>query len=167
MLTWAVKAADGPVAIRYPRGGDGVYGLNEFIPGKTLCCHATGRDVVLLTYGTMLNNVMVAVRLLERKGIHATVLRLTELSGFCAEEIFFRMNGCRKLIVVEETVSSCSIAPEIANQLHKLDMRIKVDALNLGGGFATHGSMDKLYAHYGLDGASIAAYVEEGRRNEN
>lgn len=167
MLTWAVKAADGPVAIRYPRGGDGVYGLNEFIPGKTLCCHATGRDVVLLTYGTMLNNVMVAVRLLERKGIHATVLRLTVLSGFCAEEIFFRMNGCRKLIVVEETVSSCSIAPEIANQLHKLDMRIKVDALNLGGGFATHGSMDKLYAHYGLDGASIAAYVEEGRRNEN
>ena len=79
MLRWAIEEYDGPVAVRYPRGGQGSYTGSDWEPGKGLCCHRAGTDVALVTYGTLVNNVLDAAELLEHSGIHACVLRLPEL----------------------------------------------------------------------------------------
>ena len=68
MLRWAIEEYDGPVAVRYPRGGQGSYTGSDWEPGKGLCCHRAGTDVALVTYGTLVNNVLEAAELLERSG---------------------------------------------------------------------------------------------------
>ena len=75
MLCWAVKEYNGPVAIRYPRGTEGAEQSSSWngLENGTVCCHRTGKDVTLITYGTMLNNVMAAAETLSRQGIEATV----------------------------------------------------------------------------------------------
>ena len=66
MLRWAVEVYDGPVAIRYPRGGDRNYAESAWDPSGKLgdqqlvTCHRQGRDVTILTYGTLLENMKAA-----------------------------------------------------------------------------------------------------------
>ena len=43
----------------------------------------------------------------------------------------------------------------------------RVYALDLGKDFVPQGSMDQLYKHCGLDGESVAAYIQEVLSNEN
>jgi 1-deoxy-D-xylulose-5-phosphate synthase len=86
MLQWAVKEHDGPVAVRYPRGGNRSYDGCSWDPNgqiaKTgaMACHRMGSKVTLITYGTMIEQVMEAAELLCQNGIEATVLRLLTVS---------------------------------------------------------------------------------------
>ena len=91
MLCWAVEKYNGPVAVRYPRGGQGEYtdcAWNDDVPG--LCVHRQGGDVLLVTYGTLVNNLLTAAEMLEKEGIHAGVLRLMNLTQFPTEAILTR-----------------------------------------------------------------------------
>lgn len=166
MLRWAVEACDGPVAIRYPRGGNGEYAGNAFDPASKVHRHSVGQDVAFLTYGTMINNVLDAAHLLEQKGIRSTVLRLMELSDLPVTQIVDLLGPCKLLIVVEEVIRQCALAPEIALMLQNKNCPVAVQSLNLGDGFVTHGSMQKLYESCGLDAASIAAYTEREMTGE-
>ena len=65
---WAVQKCDGPVAIRYPRGGDGA-----FLTGGRETLFRVGRDITLVTYGTMINQVLPAADQLAERGIEAEV----------------------------------------------------------------------------------------------
>ena len=53
MLAWAVRDCDGPVAVRYPRGGNGIYSSCHWEPGQEAVTHRSGRDAAIVTFGTM------------------------------------------------------------------------------------------------------------------
>ena len=167
MLRWAVKDCDGPVAIRYPRGGDRGYSASMWAPGPDvakaggLTCHRTGEDVTLVTYGTMLENTMQAAQLLSRQGIEATVLRLLTVEPLPVEQILSSMAKDKPVVIVEEAAGRCGIREALAWELRHRRPRILVDGVDLGCRFITHGDMQSLYHHYGLDGQSIAAFVQE------
>ncbi len=167
MLRWAVKDCDGPVAIRYPRGGDRGYSASMWAPGPDvakaggLACHRTGEDVTLVTYGTMLENTMQAAQLLSRQGIEATVLRLLTVEPLPVEQILSSMAKDKPVVIVEEVAGRCGIREALAWELRHRRPRILVDGVDLGCRFITHGDMQSLYHHYGLDGQSIAAFVQE------
>jgi deoxyxylulose-5-phosphate synthase len=55
MLTWAVQNGGGPIAIRYPRGGNKGYQLSAWDGTGTPVLHKTGDRVALLAYGTMID----------------------------------------------------------------------------------------------------------------
>ena len=61
MLTWAVDQQDGPVAIRYPRGGDRGYSESGWNGIASAVCHRSGTDATILTYGTMLENAEICL----------------------------------------------------------------------------------------------------------
>lgn len=167
MLRWAVKDCDGPVAIRYPRGGDRGYSASMWAPGPDvakaggLASHRTGEDVTLVTYGTMLENTMQAAQLLSRQGIEATVLRLLTVEPLPVEQILSSMAKDKPVVIVEEAAGRCGIREALAWELRHRCPRILVDGVDLGCRFITHGDMQSLYHHYGLDGQSIAAFVQE------
>lgn len=162
MLRWAVEQYDGPVAIRYPRGTEGRFRESSWLGGNpSVVCHRRGESVTLLTYGTLLANVMDAAERLSQQGMEACVLRLTCLSQLPAEEIRMQLSKEKCLIVVEEVCADSGICDALTYALSKLDDTCRVYGLNLGKGFVTHGSQSKLYADRGLDGASIADYVKE------
>lgn len=173
MLTWAVKVCDGPVALRYPRGGnrgieDSAMVQEGFVATQGLAhCHARGEDLTILTYGTITQNVMEAALLLSDRGIKATVLRLLTVAPLPVEQIAEQLSAKRNVLIVEETCRGSGIREALAWELSRRVPGCHVEGLDLGEHFVTHGSNDKLYRHLGLDGESIAKFAQEVFFHEN
>ena len=95
MMRWAVLCCDGPVAVRYPRGGDCGYTDSAWRNSvEDVVCHNDGEDVTLITYGTMLQNVTQAAEILKEQGVSARVLRLMCVSPMVrAPNMFFKSSA--------------------------------------------------------------------------
>ena len=167
MLAWAVESYDGPVAIRYPRGGEGSYGQSDWngLDGSLVKCHRQGGDMTLVTYGSLLDNVLTAAECLAQQGIQATVLRLLAPSHIPAEDVLKEVRG--PVIVAEEVCAGSSIGQELAWRLGTLCPGIRVAVRDLGNQFVPHGSQKELYEYCGLDGKSIAAFAKEVLAHES
>ena len=163
MLRWAVQEYDGPVAVRYPRGGEGSYTASDWhgFTKETVKVHRQGKDVTLVTYGLLLDNVLEAARILSEQGIEATVLRLLCVSDLQAEEIMAKLSDNRTVVVVEEVCAGSGIKEALAWELVTADPACHVAGIDLGPNFVTHGNQKKLYECTGMDAASIAAYTKE------
>ncbi len=169
MLEWAVEAQTGPVAIRYPRGGDGSYHASAWKGSLEagVCTHREGKDVTLITYGALLDNVLQGADLLAKAGIEATVLRLMSLSPLPVDEIVSHMSANRQVVIAEEVCNGSGIREALAWELRHRIPGILVDGIDLGKRFSTHGDMNTLYHQYGLDAEAISGFVQEVLRREN
>ena len=165
MLRWAVEDYDGPVAVRYPRGGEGAYSGSAWNTDMArqggVVRHREGQDVTLLTYGTLLGNVLEAAELLSEEGIQATVLRLLTVSHLPTEEILSLMSENRRLVLAEEVCTGSGIREALAWELERRCPELRMEGLDLGADFVPHGAAQKLYEVCGLDGASIARAAKE------
>lgn len=164
MLLWAAEDCNGPVAVRYPRGGDRGYQASAWNDTDPVACHRQGRDVTILTYGTLLKNAMEAADILADQGIEATVLRLMRVHPLPVQEIRERMPQTSQLFVLEETMHNCGICGELAAALHTNG--ISVTGMDLGSAYVPHGSCDLLYRHCGLDAQSVAKKILEVHSHE-
>ena len=169
MLRWAVEDYDGPVAVRYPRGTEGAYRESAWTgdPDNGVVRHREGTDVTLLTYGSLLQNVLDAAEKLEERGISACVLRIMTLSRFPVDRILEQMAPGKPLIVAEETMSGSGIRQALASELREKNPGCRVTGLDLGREFVPSGSIPELYRDRGLDSDAIAAFAEEVLRNED
>lgn len=162
MLSWAVQQCSGPVAVRYPRGSEGAYTNCAFAPDADLercgavCVHRRGADVTLITYGTLINNVLEAADILAERGIFTTVIRLLTVAPLPAQQVLENLSDSRKVVIVEECHAGSGVKEALAWQLPGC----QISGVDLGNSYATHGSVAELYRHYGLDARSIADYTE-------
>ena len=154
MLRWAVKSCDGPVAVRYPRGGNGGYSGCAWDPEATVVSHRQGTDGAIITYGTLVNEALMAADLLKKQGIQVSVIRLTKLKPLSAAALESALAGQKNILIAEEAI--CGIAGDLAGQIHDLLPDCKVTVADLGKDYVTHGSVSELYKKHGLDGASLA-----------
>lgn len=161
MLFWAVNQCRGPVAVRYPRGGEGDYRVDAWSgdPADVIVCRE-GRDVTLLTYGKLVNQTLEAAHNLCEQGIDAGVVRLLSVSHLDADRILKAMGASRCLIVVEETAANSGIHHALSAAIHENNPEICIYARNLGAGFVPHGAMPELYRLCGLDSTSIAEFTK-------
>ena len=173
MLSWAVEEQDGPVAIRYPRGGDCGYSQSAWVNDPEIrqkgavACHRRGENVTIITYGTMVNNAMGAADILQEKGINATVLRLMSVAPLPVEQILDYVSETEHIVVLEEASGNCGVAQTLAWELNQRCKNVRLDRIDLGDGYVPHGSVNELYKQYGLDAKSVADYILEVHRNEN
>lgn len=167
MLHWAVKKHNGPVAIRYPRGGDRTHQLSawqedtDVADSGAYICHRTGKDVTLVTYGVLLDNVMDAAQILTQQGIEATVIRLLTVNPLPIEGILEQISPDAPVMVVEEVCTGSGIFADLSAALMHRRPGTRVFAADLGKNFVTHGKMDDLYRHCKLDAQGIASRVQE------
>ena len=167
MLQWAVNEYDGPVAIRYPRGGDQNYGENAWTGNEEpVCLHAEGKNAVLVTYGPFLQNAMLAAEKLKQAGVQVSVLRLLQVNPIPITQLIKKIPQDVPVFVVEEVCSGSGIGHSIAWQIMQKGQN-KVYCKDLGEGFVTHGTVAQLHKQTGLDPESIAQYVQEVLKNEN
>ena len=117
--------------------------------------------MTLITYGSMLDNVLEAAELLAKQGVEATVLRLLTLSALPARQIAALLPENHRIVVAEEVCTGSGIREALAWELERICPDCRVDGVNLGGDFVTHGSVKELYRHYGLDGEAIAGFTRE------
>ena len=156
MLRWAVKDFNGPVAVRYPRGGNGSYSGSDWGNCKVKR-HHQGKDVTLISYGTISNHIIEAAELLAKEGVEANVLRLLQVAPLPMDEIRAKLGESKHVIVVEEVCNGSGIGQALAELLPDRT----VTTMDLGDKFVTHGDMKSLYKHYGLDAQSIADAARE------
>lgn len=159
MLTWAIQEYDGPVAVRYPRGTEGAYADSAWDGKATAVSHRKGRDITLITYGTLINPVLDAAARLEKQGIQCTVLRLLELADFSVKEILGMMPEKKNVVVIEETAANSGVKLPLAWELQQQCPDCRVSGIDLGKGFVPHGNQARLYEYCGLDADSIARFV--------
>ena len=131
-----------------------------------LTLHRHGNDVTIITYGNVLQNAMGAAELLAEKGIEATVLRLLTVAPLPIEQILSSMSATPHVIVLEESCAESGIRQSLAWDLTHRNPSVIVDGIDLGHNYVTHGSVSRLYEHYGLDDKSVADFVLEVLKNE-
>ena len=162
MLRWAVKECNGPVAIRYPRGGDGDFKASQWDPEATVVAHRHGKAAAIITYGNLVNNALATADILAEQGIEISVIRMTQLSPVDFSGLESALCGIENVIIAEEATAGISDA--LASQLREF---CHVTCVNLGNDFVTHGSIAQLHEQFGLDAASMANRVKEVLENEN
>ena len=167
MLTWAIEGQNGPVAIRYPRGGDRGYTESAWYPEKNVVCHRKGNDITIVTYGVLLDNAMKAAELLSEQGIEATVLRLTTLSCVPVTSIVENLSDTQRVVVLEEISGHCGVCQELTYELQKICPDCRVCGVDLGNQYVRHGAINTLYEHYGLSPEAIKEFIMEVHHSEN
>lgn len=163
MLRWAAEEATGPVAVRYPRGTEGSYSASDWkgLEGDLVKCHRQGKDVTLVTYGNLLDNVLQAGELLAQQGVEATILRLLTVSELPTGELARKMASGKPVVVIEETCTGSGIREALAWELENPCPGCKVAGRDLGHRFIPHGAVSQLHQMCGLDSQSLTEFVKE------
>ena len=167
MLRWAVEEQTGPVAIRYPRGGDRGFDESAWNPDRSVVACRSGKDAAIIAYGTMTHNALKAAQELQQKGIDATVLRLLSIEPIPVAELLGFLPENAPVVIAEETGANCGIGDTLSYELHQLDPQRKIKHLDLGHQFVQHGAVDVLHTHYGIDADHIVKTVQEVLSYEN
>lgn len=159
MLEHAVLRCDGPVAIRYPRGGEGAYRADS--GGEDAVCLQPGADLTMAAYGTQINDVLQAADILQQKGIQAEVIKINTLTPLNRQLVLESVRRTGSLLVVEDSVAADSVGQRLACALQEAEIAARVSLCNSGSAFTTHGSVDQLKRLLRLDGASVAERAME------
>ena len=160
MLRRAVQEETGPVAVRYPRGGEGAY--QEDRSDEAIACLRPGTDITLLTYGILINEALSAADLLAQRGISAQVLKLSTIAPLSPETIRTALTGTERLLVLEDCVETGCVGQRVAAVMAQLGMAPRRLVLkNTGDRFIPQGSVAELRHLCGLDAEGVAAAAEE------
>ena len=154
----AAVAAEGPVALRYPRGGEGAYTGGGAEPVRIL---RQGRDLTLLCYGTMVNEVLAAADKLAARGVSAEVVKLGRLKPLDPAPIRASLEKTGRLAFPEETMAPETLGRELLSRLAEEDFACPALLMDLGERFVPHGAVPELLHSRGLDAAGIAERVIE------
>lgn len=160
MLSIAVREKTGPVALRYPRGGEGEYTEDHSREDTTVL--QEGGDVTIVTYGITVNAALSAAAMLSESGIEAEIIKLNRLLPLAPELVrqSLRKTGC--FVMAEEACRSGSIGALLLADAAENEIAIRrARRLDLGSGVVKHGAVDALQHRLHLDAEGIAAAAKE------
>ena len=154
MLEYAVYEVKGPVAIRYPRGGEGAY--QDGAPRHQAVLLREGTDLTLVGCGTLVNELLDCADRLAADGIRAEVVKLNTITPLPLELVARSVKKTGRLLVAEESAEMGGIGQRIAAGLLAVGVPVQGLALaSTGRGFVTHGTIPQLRRLCGLDGESL------------
>lgn len=160
MLDVAINKA-GPVALRYPRGAEGIFTDDTFSEKSSSVLLKEGKDVTLLSYGILINNVIDACEKAEKLGISCEIIKINVISPIDATEVLQSVQKTGKLIVVEDVVHHGSVCERISSLTAFNGINCRIKALNSGDSFTTHGELKELYKALGIDADGILKAILE------
>lgn len=158
MMEFAAEA-EGPCAIRYPRGEAENFGTDSVIEAGRAEVIREGKDTEIWAIGAMVKKALDAADILEDKGISAGVVNMRFLKPFDLSLLRGSADRFKLIFTLEDNVVSGGAGEEINNLLSDKDVKV----LNIGwpDKFIEHGSCEELYEKYGMDANSIAERIAE------
>lgn len=155
----AVYECEGPSAVRYPRGApeDNPEG---FCPsfGNYDLYKADGKDILLVTYGRLFFNAARAVHILEKKQIHAAVLKLNRIIPI-DESCYEICHSYKRIIFFEEAIKSGGIGEHFASGLIEHGYKGGCKVFAIDNKFVEQGSVNKLLSLLGLSADGMVQTV--------
>jgi 1-deoxy-D-xylulose-5-phosphate synthase len=154
--------ADGPVAIRYPRGaGRGLELPADPAPWEAAKAdiRREGTDVVMLAAGRMTHTCMEAAELLAAQGVSASVVNARWIKPLDLEAISWAANSHRLVVTVEENTGMGGFGSGVCEALADLRLAVPVLRLAIPDCFVTHGATSRLLSDVGLTAEGVATAV--------
>lgn len=159
MLRAAIYDINGSVAIRYPRGGEGKYTACNTAPETLL---REGRDVTLVCYGIMTNEVLDAAERLAAEGISAEVIKLSMIKPPDFDLVMRSLRKTGKLLISEDVCEAGCVGSRILEEAAINEIHVRAaKLLNLGEGIVPHGTVAELLHDFGLDADGIVSAAME------
>lgn len=159
MLRAAIYDINGSVAIRYPRGGEGKYTACNTAPETLL---REGRDVTLVCYGIMTNEVLDAAERLAAEGISAEVIKLSMIKPPDFDLVMRSLRKTGKLLISEDVCEAGCVGSRILEEAAFNETHVRAaKLLNLGEGIVPHGTVAELLHDFGLDADGIVSAAME------
>ncbi len=98
---------------------------------------ADGKDVTLISYGTIMKTVLKARQALARDGIDAQVIDLRTVAPFDAKTLIDNVGKTGRAVIIHEAVTEFGVGAEIAALLsEKLHGKLKAPVRRLGSNYS-------------------------------
>lgn len=164
MLRHAVLRMSGPVAIRYPKSGEGRYKDGGVSLSKVI---REGTDITIVTYGINVNTALDAADMLQENGISAEIIKLNYLNPIDIGTVTVSLEKTSRLLVMEDAAEAGCIGQGIAAHIGACGTVLKsLRLINLGSRFIPQGSVEELRKFCGIDTESVVRAVSEELSNE-
>lgn len=164
ILYTAQKSIHSPLVIRYPRGrGYLKHWRNDFEEieigkGEKLC---QGKDIAILTLGTIGNNALIAAEELSKEGIEASIYNMRFLKPIdtnLLEEVFNRFEN---IITIEDGVEIGGFGSAVSDYAANNEKKNNIFIIGIKDNFVEHGSIPELQKLCKLDSHSLVLKVKE------
>ncbi len=160
MLRQAIYEISGPVAIRYPRGGE--TGFMSDCADQPASVIREGTDLTMVGYGTLIQNLQDVAQVLLERGIHAEVVKLNTITPLDLSCVMESVKKTGRLLVAEDAVDMNCVGSRLISAMAREGVFPRVVHLqNLGKGFIPHGSASQLEKLCGLDVQSLCEKAQE------
>lgn len=153
MVEYAIKDQEGPIAIRYPRGGSKRKGVQA--DPLALEYVNKGGDTLLITFGKMSEIADDVVKRTEK----VSALHLKQLKPLAMEKIINIAESYDYVITLEDNMLQGGIGEQIASCLRTKSIK----NFGIDDQFVLHGAVEALHKSIGIDADSIIEYIENKR----
>lgn len=154
MLRHAAFEMDGPVCVRYPRGGNTPY---DGVCLDSVSTLKDGSDAAVISYGVNIVDALEAADILSAEGISVKVIKLGITTPLDIRGIIRELGDIRKVVICEETSALGCAGRNILSSLMENGIFVRARLLNLGDGFVQQGTVSAVRAKYGIDAAGIVS----------
>ena len=160
MLRRAVLDMTGPVAVRYPRGGED--GYDGDCGDEPVTVLRQGTDAAIVTYGILTGQALWAAELLEKEGVSLRVVKLNRVAPLDGDGICRALDGVKRVVAAEDQLRAGAVGERLGALLLERGAGIERYALrNAGEALPAQGSTAQLRHVLGLDAEGMAQAVRE------
>jgi 1-deoxy-D-xylulose-5-phosphate synthase len=170
MVKTAFDYADGPIAIRYPRGnGLGVPMDDELksIPIGSWEVLKTGTQAAILTFGTTISMSMQAAAELEHAGISVEVINARFIKPLDGEMLRQLQQRNIPIITVEESMLQGGFGSAVMEFYNENDLTATIKRIGIPDMFIEHGDVNLLLNEINVTSDAIVKLVEKTINQEN
>ncbi|HTW90377.1 MAG TPA: 1-deoxy-D-xylulose-5-phosphate synthase [bacterium] len=163
MLEFAIGYVDGPVAIRYPRGGSGSQprpGLAPVELGRAEVLRE-GDDGCVLAVGYMSSVAARAVDILSAKGLSVTLVNSRFVKPLDQDLILSLARRHRAIVTVEENVLAGGFGTRVRELIEQSGDNVHVTSFGLDDRFYEQGPRGWLLDQAGLSPGKLAERLQE------
>ena len=165
MVVTGINHVSGPIAMRFPRGsGVGVPLMEEgweSIPiGKgEILRH--GDDILLVAYGTMVNQSLQVAEILKEHGIEATVINARFVKPLDIDLIAPLAKSIGKVVTLEEGCLMGGFGSAVTEALMDLDVVVPIKRIGIPDQLVDHATPDESKAELELTSPQIAETIRK------
>ena len=150
----------GPVAVRYPRGGED--GYDGDCGDEPVTVLRQGTDAAIVTYGILTGQALRAAELLEKESVSLRVVKLNRVAPLDGDGICRALDGVKRVVAAEDQLRAGAVGERLGALLLERGAGIEKYALrNAGEALPAQGSTAQLRHVLGLDAEGMAQAVRE------
>lgn len=165
MLRYAINEHNGPIAIRYPRGGiESSYEFNEFNLKDTIT-QTNGNDISIFVSGRMVKRAEEINEILKNNSISAEIIEFPTIIPLNSTAILSSAKKTGFVVTIEDNIKSGGFGEHISEILLSGKVDCKFKAFAFPQEPIVHGTVDELDRKYGLDVDTISNYIIEEIKN--